>query len=278
MVESLRTVNRWRRYWPTPRPRLGTCCRSAHCCQSWPAAVTRSMCARFPPVSRSANGSAFTTDAIDPRIEQIELDDWKATNPLAALKLSVAAFGRRAAHEVPDLADAVARVHPDALLVDVNCWGALSAADAGGIPWACFSPYTPPLRSPGVPPFGLGLKPMSGVLGRMRDAAVRTAVVGTLERVMLPPINTIRANVGVGPVASMDEFLRRAPLILRRERQAISVPANRLGRCGADDRTLRAGSRAGHGSRLAGRDRPAHRPRHDVVGETGRRPTWSRPR
>jgi MGT family glycosyltransferase len=48
----------------------------------------------------------------------------------------------------------------------------------------------------------------------MRDAAVRTAVVGCLEKVMLPPINTIRAKVNVGPVASMDEFLRRSPLLL----------------------------------------------------------------
>jgi MGT family glycosyltransferase len=156
----------------------------------------------------------FTTDAIDPRIERIELDDWKATNPVASLKLSVAVFGRRAVHEVTDLAETVARAHPDALLVDVNCWGAQSAADAGPIPWACFSPYTPPLRSPGVPPFGLGLRPMSGAVGRMRDAAVRTAVVGRLEKVMLPPINTIRAKVNVGPVASMDEFLRRSPLLL----------------------------------------------------------------
>ena len=31
---------------------------------------------------------------------------------------------------------------------------------------------------------------------------------------MLPPINTIRADVDVPPVASMDEFLRRAPLVL----------------------------------------------------------------
>ena len=98
--------------------------------------------------------------------------------------------------------------------MDVNCWGALSTAEAGPIPWACFSPYTPPLRSRGVPPFGLGLKPLSGVLGRVRDAAVRIAVVGGLEKVMLPPINTIRAKVNVGPVASMDEFLRRSPLLL----------------------------------------------------------------
>jgi len=156
----------------------------------------------------------FHTDAIDARIEQIELDDWKGTNPLAALKLSVPPFARRAAHEVPDFADAVARVNPDALLVDVNSWGALSSADAGDIPWACFAPYTPPLRAPGVPPFGLGLKPLSGVLGRVRDTAVRIAVLGMLERVMLPSINAIRADVGGPPVSSMGEFLRRAPLIL----------------------------------------------------------------
>ncbi len=156
----------------------------------------------------------FTTDAINQRIERIELDDWKATNPVASLKLSVSVFGRRAMHEVTDLAETVAGAHPDALLVDVNCWGAQSAADAGAIPWACFSPYTPPLRSPGVPPFGLGLRPMPGMAGRMRDAAVRTTVVGRLEKIMLPPINTIRAKVNARPVASMDEFLRRSPLLL----------------------------------------------------------------
>ena len=156
----------------------------------------------------------FHTDAIDPRIEQIELDDWKGTNPIAALKLSVTAFARRAAYEVPDLADAVARTNPDALLLDVNCWGALSSADAGDLPWACFAPYTAPLRAPGVPPFGLGLKPLSGVLGAVRDSAVRTTVVRKLESVMLPPINAIRADVGVAQASSIDEFLRRAPLML----------------------------------------------------------------
>jgi UDP:flavonoid glycosyltransferase YjiC (YdhE family) len=156
----------------------------------------------------------FTTDAIDPHIEGIELDDWKATNPFAALKFSVAVFGRRAVHEVADLGDAVARVNPDAVLVDINCWGALSAAEAGDIPWACYSPYTPPLRSSGVPPFGMGLRPLPGVLGRLRDATVRTAVLGPLEKIMLPPINTIRADLDLRPIASIDEFLRRAPLML----------------------------------------------------------------
>jgi MGT family glycosyltransferase len=156
----------------------------------------------------------LSTDAIDPRIEEIEHDDWTASNPFAALKLTVAVLNRRALHETSDLAEAVGRMSPDALLVDVNCWGALSVAEGAGIPWACFSPFTPPLRSPGVPPFGLGLRPLPGPLGRMRDAAVRATILRSLEKVMLPPINVIRQSVNVRPVASMDEFLRRAPLIL----------------------------------------------------------------
>lgn len=156
----------------------------------------------------------FDTDAISPRIEEIVLDDWKTTDARRALTLGVTAFARRAEHEVADLADAVASCRPDALLIDVNCWGALSAAEAGHLPWACFSPYTPPLESPGVPPFGLGLKPLGGVAGRVRDAVARLVVTRSVERVMLPPVNAVRADVGLEPVGSVDEYLRRAPLML----------------------------------------------------------------
>ncbi|MGO9694640.1 MAG: glycosyltransferase [Mycobacterium sp.] len=156
----------------------------------------------------------FTTDIIDPRIEATVNDDWKASNPRGALKRAVDVFCRRAAYEVADFADAVERTRPDALLVDVNCWGALSVADAGDTPWACFSPYTPPLQSRGVPPFGLGLAPLRGVLGRVRDAALRPVVMGMMERAVLPAGNKIRASAGAPPVASADDFMRRAPLTL----------------------------------------------------------------
>lgn len=156
----------------------------------------------------------FQTSAIDPHIEEIELEDWKATNPQAALRIGVAAFGRRAPYEVDDLRAAVADFRPDALVVDVNSWGALCAAEAGSLPWTCFSPYTPALRSPGVPPFGLGFKPLPGVVGRVRDAVVNTVITRSLERIMLPPINSVRQSVGLPRAGSMDEFLRRPPLTL----------------------------------------------------------------
>jgi MGT family glycosyltransferase len=156
----------------------------------------------------------FDTEAIDPGIEAITQDDWHGTNPLAALKIATSVFGRRAECEVIDLAAAIASIKPDALLLDVNCWGALSAAEAGDIPWACFCPFTPLLRSPGVPPFGMGLRPLPGVLGRMRDAAARVALLRPLERIGRPPLNAVRTNAGLAPVKSMDELLRRAPLML----------------------------------------------------------------
>lgn len=158
-----------------------------------------------------ARGLGVSVEPIDPRIEAIELDDWKASNPIGALKLSISAFGRRAPYEVGDLRRALREVEPDGVLVDVNCWGAHSAAEATGLPWASFAPYTPALTVAGVPPFGLGLKPMSGPIGRLRDSLVRAGVGRPLERPAVAAINTVRSRVGLNPVGSLDQFLRRAP-------------------------------------------------------------------
>jgi MGT family glycosyltransferase len=177
----------------------------------------------------TAQGLGFTADAIDARIEGIPHDDWKAPNTPAALKAAIEVFCRRAVYEVGDLADALAPARPDALIVDVNCWGALSAADAGNVPWLCFAPYTPLLRSRGVPPFGPGLKPLPGVLGAARDAVVRRVVMGMLERAMLPQLNRIRAEVGARQVTSADEFMRRAPLMLVASGKPFEYPQTNWG-------------------------------------------------
>lgn len=177
----------------------------------------------------AARRLGFTAEPIDPRIEAIEIDDWKAANPRDALKLGVSAFGRRAEFETADLSGAVRQVRPDALLVDVNCWGAQSVAQAGQIPWASFAPYTLPLRAAGVPPFGLGLPPWTGLAGRIRDAVVRAAVVSQLEKIMLPPINRVRTEVQLPQVDSIDQFLRGAPLILLASGKPFQYPATEWG-------------------------------------------------
>ncbi|MCB9442553.1 MAG: glycosyltransferase [Mycolicibacterium sp.] len=178
---------------------------------------------------RTGTNLGLQTSAIDPRIEAVELDDWRATNPREALRVGVTAFGRRAGYEVGDLFAAVAATRPDALMIDINCWGALCSAEAGSLPWASFWPYTPALRSPGVPPFGLGLKPTSGVVGRARDAMVDAVLTRSLERIMVPPINAVRNTVGLPPVASMEEFYRRSPLMLVASAKPFQYPQTEWG-------------------------------------------------
>jgi MGT family glycosyltransferase len=156
----------------------------------------------------------FSVEPVDPRIEAIDGQDWLARNVFDALKVTLDVLCRRAALEVGDLAVAVDAVRPDVLIVDANCWGAISVADAGDVPWLVFSPFTPYLRSRGVPPFGPGLRPLPGPLGAIRDASVRPFVTRLFDRRVLPHVNAIRARLELPAVGSVDEFFRRAPLLL----------------------------------------------------------------
>ena len=61
--------------------------------------------------------------AIDPRIEQIEFDDWRGRSQVDSFLRMVRAYARCARLEVPDLRQAIAEVSPDALIVDINCLG-----------------------------------------------------------------------------------------------------------------------------------------------------------
>lgn len=156
----------------------------------------------------------FDAAPIDGAIEALEHDDWQARNPRQALAHAVRGFCARAEHDAPDLQRAISDERPDALVVDVNCWGAVAAAEAWGGPWASFCPYPLALSSRDAPPFGPGLPPARGPLGRLRDRALRPLVIGTLEKKMLPSLNAVRGDVGLMPLADADAMFGRPPLIL----------------------------------------------------------------
>ncbi|ORV18297.1 glycosyltransferase [Mycobacterium celatum] len=153
-------------------------------------------------------------EPVDPRIEAVAGQDWLARNALDVLTMSIDVLCRRAVLEVDDLARAIRCEQPDAVIIDANCWGAMSLAEAQDRPWLVFSPFTPYVRSRGVPPFGPGLRPLPGVVGAVRDACMRPIVSRLFDRRVLPPVNAIRARLGVGAVGSVDELMRRAPLLL----------------------------------------------------------------
>ncbi len=163
-------------------------------------------------------------EPVNPRIEAIAGQDWKAKTPLNVLKMSIDVLCRRAPLEVEDLRTAIEQVRPDAVVVDANCWGAMSFAEATGLPWVVFSPFTPYLRSPGVPPFGPGLRPLPGIFGHIRDASVRPFVTHLFDRAMLPRVNAIRTELKVPAVGTVDALMRRAPLLLAVGGQPFEYP------------------------------------------------------
>ena len=171
------------------------------------------------------------TEAVDPAIHEVIHPDWEASNPKQALEVAISTFCERGAFDGPDFQKALDEVSPDTVLVDINAWGALNVAEAWGGPWTVFSPYTPPISSAGTPPFGPGLLPKAGPLGRLRDAVVRPLVIGAAEKTMTPRINALRADYGLAPVHSADEYFRRAPSpsSRRRSRSSTTTPTGATG-------------------------------------------------
>lgn len=150
---------------------------------------------------------------MDGAIEALRHDDWRARSPAAAIDRAVRVMAARADHEIDDLRRTIAAERPELLLVDFNCWGAASAAEASGLPWALFMPYFLPWRLEGLPPFGPGLAPRRDLLGRARDALVGRLVERVVDR-NLGKVNAVRARCGLGRLSHLAELGRAAPRLL----------------------------------------------------------------
>lgn len=171
------------------------------------------LCALAGEVSTvAALGIAAT--AISPRVEELELDDYRGRTGASRAMRALATFAARAEPEATDLVLAIERHRPDALLIDVNCWGAAAVAEASGLPWSMYSPYLLTRPSPEAPPFGLGLSPVGGPLGRMRDALLGTVAEALANRAVLPAVNRVRASSGIAPLGAFRELSERPPLLL----------------------------------------------------------------
>jgi UDP:flavonoid glycosyltransferase YjiC (YdhE family) len=144
------------------------------------------------------------TAPVDPRIEETEIDDWRGRSQVDSMRRLVRAFEARARLELPDLRQAIAELQPDALIVDNGCEGAMYVAEASGLPWAMYCPYPPPFRSVDAPPHGLGFVPARGPLGRLRDR-IAFRVGDRLLAPELPPLNEMRAGLGLAPLRKFDE-------------------------------------------------------------------------
>lgn len=160
---------------------------------------------------------------ISAAIEARELDDHVARGPIGAVKRALSTFLDRAELELEDLRRHLETVRPDRLLIDTNAWGAQALADASGLPWATWHPYPLVFPSRDVPPFGPGLRPARGPLGRLRDRLVRPLAMRPIES-FLPRVRALRLRAGAPPVSSVLEHLARPPLILALTAEPFEYP------------------------------------------------------
>ena len=165
----------------------------------------------------------FEAEAVDPAIESKEHADWRARTPIGALRDNLHVFFERARHDGPDLRRAIEKERPDALLVDINTWGAMAVAESSGMPWATWCPYFLPVPSRDAPPFGLGLPPARGTLGRLRDRLLSSALFG-IYNLLAPDLDAVRTELGAPPVRRIERAELRAPLMLYMTAEPFEYP------------------------------------------------------
>ncbi|MEA2155155.1 MAG: hypothetical protein QOE11_1295 [Solirubrobacteraceae bacterium] len=112
----------------------------------------------------------------------------------------------------------------------VSCFfvvGAQIAAEAHGLPHAVLVPNLWGEPGTGLPPFGPGLQPARGPLGRGRDAVMIRVGRGMWNKA-LPELNALRAGYGLAPVGGVFEQFHRAERLLVLTAQAFDFAATRL--------------------------------------------------
>ena len=170
----------------------------------------RTLAAGVEPVREAG----LACEPIDPAIEAVAMDDHQAKSQVAAGKRAFEVWAERARLEVEDFGSALRKVSPDLAIVDTTTFGAKAVAEREGIAWAESRPFLLEDKAPGLPPFGFGLRPKSGPLGRLRDAALGLILARFDKDVRLPTANAGRLAAGLPPLRGIEEARNRAPLTL----------------------------------------------------------------
>lgn len=137
--------------------------------------------------------------------------DWEVRNPVRLVnRLLATRFVGPAAHYAADVDEAAAQARPDVVVCSLFAFGAMLAAESAGIPFGVLIPNIYCLPATGMPPFGLGLRPARGVLGRWRDAAAGGFSQRLWDANGLAGLNALRRRRGLSPLPHVWHQVHRA--------------------------------------------------------------------
>jgi len=158
--------------------------------------------------------------------------DWEASSPLKALgRLGDELFFGPAARYADDMLEEIGASPVDALAVDQLVYGAMVAAEKSRLPTAVLMHSTCLLDLPGLPPYGLGLRPGRGPHGRLRDWLLKRVAHRIFDGVGRARLNQLRAAHGLPPLRHALDQLTQLDRVLVFTSPAFdftprSVPAN----------------------------------------------------
>jgi MGT family glycosyltransferase len=163
-------------------------------------------------------------EPVDPRVLGLAAADHEARTPKERLTRGLENLIRRGPIEMQQFAGDVSALRPDVLLTDMNAYGAVVAAEATRLPWASVQPTLLAYPQDDVPPFGFGLKPMRGPVGRARNRVLNRLAVGMYSKAMVPGINGLRADAGLAPLGDPLEHVLRPDRLLVLTGQPLEYP------------------------------------------------------
>jgi UDP:flavonoid glycosyltransferase YjiC (YdhE family) len=164
----------------------------------------------------------------DPRIREIVVRDYEQQRDVDRLRHALSGLMARGPLEAQDLERSIAETDPDVLLIDTITYGAAVAAERSGLPWATTLPSLLPLPDDRVPPYGLGMRPMRGPIGRLRNRILWRVVERLYAKSMLPGLNTLRADAGLAELTSPLQHLHGPDRLIVLSGDPLEYPRRQL--------------------------------------------------
>jgi UDP:flavonoid glycosyltransferase YjiC (YdhE family) len=158
-------------------------------------------------------------------LEDDVIKDWECRTPVALLnRLCERIVTGPAAEYAADVREALSDRPADAVLASGPLLGALVGAESMDVPAVALVANVYSRPAPGLPPFGSGLAPAGGPLGRARDRTMN-ALAAALWNRNLPPLNAARTALGLEPLRETWEQWDRAARVLVLTSPTFDLPA-----------------------------------------------------
>jgi MGT family glycosyltransferase len=182
-------------------------------------ADVRATGAEFRPWVRALNRT-------DRRPEHDPARDWECKYPWQLVdRLVDTMLVGPAAGYASDVGEAITRCRPALVVCSMFCFGGMVAAEAARIPYVVLFPNIYPLPARGLPPFGIGLRPARGRLGRWRDEILNRISENQWDRNGLTRLNTLRRTYDLAPIRHVFDQVRGAHRQLVMTSPALDFPA-----------------------------------------------------